>query len=186
MNVEVTTGAILSIIAISVGIISSNFFERYEKKSVKIKTAILGLLENAKDNLVKQEFKKSGQSQLIRKDQGKKHVMKEQERNYEDLITFMRKSNFLKYANEYEELLNFEGCGQNKLYKLGFTVGGFIIPIILLQQEGGLFSIGLLWVSVNFSFLVIFIFDLNNMIKRIDGLYKEYISGKESFGGYDL
>lgn len=184
MNLEATVVVIFSLISISVGIFLSNFFESYERKIAKIKTAILGLLVNAKNDLVTQELKK-GLSQPAKIEQGKKTVKKGQEKEYEDFITYMQKSSFLKYANEHEELLNFEGYGQNKVHKLALTVGGFIVPTILLQQEGSLFGIGVLWLSLNFAFFLVFIFDMNDMLKRIDNLYKEYIIGKESFGGYD-
>lgn len=184
MNLEVTAVVVLGLITISVAIFASNFFESYEKKIAKIKTATLGLLENAKDDLVRTESKK-GLSLFEKKEQEKKSVKKGQEKDYENLITFMRKSSFLKYANEHEEMLDFEGCGRNKVHKLALTVCGFVVPTILLQQERGLFEIGVFWLSFNFALFLIFITDINYMVKRIDKLYKEYIIGKESFGGYD-
>jgi hypothetical protein len=186
MNVEVTAGIVLSLITLSVAIFVSNFFERYEKKIAKIKTAILGLLGKAIDDLVRIELSKRGVTQLVKKEQEKKHVKKEQEKNYEDFITFMRKSSFLKYANEHEEMLNFEDCGDQKVRRLALSIGGFVVPVILLQMEGNLFAFGLLWLSADFAFFSTIFIDINNMIKRIDALYKEYIIGQQSFGGYDL
>ncbi len=183
MNIEVTAGAVLSLIAISTGIFLSNFFDSYERKIIKIKTANLGLLVNAKNDLVKQESKK-GISQPTKIERGKNPI-KGQEKVYEDFIIYMRKSSFLKYANEHEELLNFEGEGQKKVHKLALTVFGFIVPTIFLQQEGYLFGFGSVWFSLNFSFFLIFILDIRNMVERINKLYEEYIIGKESFGGYD-
>jgi hypothetical protein len=184
MNIEVTAVVVFSLITISAGIFVSNFFDSYERKIVKIKTAILGLLVNAKNDLVKLELNK-GLSHPAKIGQGKKTIKKGQEKEYEDFITYMQESSFLKYANEHEELLYFEGCGQKKVHKLALTVGSFFVPTILLQQDGNLLFIGGLWLSLNFSFFMIFIVDIHNMIKRIDKLYKEYIIGKESFGGYD-
>ncbi len=184
MNVELTVATVLGIIGVSVAIFASHFFESYERKIAKIKTAILGLLVNAKNDLVETELRKR-YSPLVKKEQGKIHVKKGQEIDYEDFIAFMQKSGFLKFANEHEELLNFEGCGQNKVHKLALVVGGLVGPTILLQQEVYLILIGYLWLTINSAFLLIYIFDIKDMVKRIDDLYKEYVIGKESFGGYD-
>ena len=186
MNIDIgiTAVFVFGLIGISVAIFASNFFDGYEKKMAKINTAILGLLENAKDDLVRMESEK-GQTLIVKKEQGKKRHNKGQEKNYEDLITFMRKSKFLKYANEHEELLDFDLRGRKEIHKLALTVLGFIGPTILLQQVGDLYVLGILWLSLDFGFLMMFINNIKEFIIRIDNLYKEHIIGQESFGGYD-
>lgn len=176
MNYEITIPLILFLIGTFITLIKGNIFDKYEKRVSKIKIALLGLLGQAKDELVKMEIKKKGKSQLINA---------KQEKNYDDLITFMQKSNFLKYANEYEEMLYFEDKGDATISYLAFSLLGLVVPTLLLQQDGDLFRIGFFWLGVNLAIILISIFNIREMVGKINVLHRKYVIGKQSFGGYD-
>ena len=99
---------------------------------------------------------------------------------------FFKTSNFLNYANEYEDMIYYEASGESKINKLAFAIGGLVVPTILLQQEGNLLEIGLVWLLINFAVLAVVAMDVKDMIVNIRKHYNEHVLEAQSFGGYDL
>lgn len=177
MNIEITLAIITILIGTATGVIFSNFFKKYEEKIIKIKSSILGFLVNARNDLVNNEMAKHSDNHLI---------VSDEQKDYNDLIAFMKNSNFLQYANEYEDMLIFEAEGDRKITYLALEIGGLCVPTILLQQEGMLFSIGYLFLLLNLVVLLPNIISIIKMIQSIDKLHRKYVIGQQSFGGYDL
>ncbi len=177
MNIEITIAIIAIIIPTMVGILFSNFFKKYEEKIIKINLAILGFLVQARNELVNNEISKLSSTHAVTSDEQK---------DYDDLITFMKNSRFLKYANEYEEMLQFQEEGDRRITYLSLEIGALSIPTILLQFDGTLFFIGYVFLLLNSVILLPNLFGIIRMLKSIDILYKKYVIGQKSFGGYDL
>jgi len=176
MDAEVPVAIIIGLFGTTVVILVSDVFGKYEKRILKIRTALLGLLEEEKNELVNMVIK-SGESGQ-RDDNQKKE--------YDALITFFKTSNFLKYANGYEDMIYYETNGEKKINKLAFAIGGLVAPTILLQQGGILYDIGLLWLLINFAVLAVFAMEVRYMINDIRKLYNAHVLEVQSFGGYDL
>jgi len=175
MDAEVTVAIIIGLFGTTVVILVSDVFGKYEKRILKIRTALLGLLEAEKNELVNMKIKSREDEQ--RDDNQKKE--------YDELITFFKKSNFLNYANEYEDMIYYEASGEGKINKLAFSIGGLVVPTILLQQDGNLYEFGLLWFIINFAVLSIFVMDVKEMIMNIKKHYNKRVLKSQSFGGYD-
>lgn len=175
MDTEVIA-IIIGLFTTTVVILVSDVFGKYEKKILKIRMALLGLLEYEKNELVDMEIK-------IREDEQHHN---NQKKEYNELITFFRTSDFLDYANEYEDMIQYEASGEGKINKLAFSIGGLVVPTILLQQDGNLYEIGLLWFFINFAVLSVFIMDVKDMITNIRKHYNKRVLKSQSFGGYDL
>lgn len=176
MDAEVTVAIIIGLFGTTVVILVSDVFGKYEKRILKIRTALLGLLEEEKNELVNMEINSREDEQ--RDDNQKKE--------YNELIAFFKTSNFLNYANEYEDMIYYETSGERKINKLAFAIGGLVVPTILLQQGGNLLGIGLLWLLINFAVLAVFAMAVKDMIEDIRKLYNEHVLEAQSFGGYDL
>lgn len=175
MDAEVTVAIIIGLFGTTVAILVSDVFGKYEKKILKIRTSLLGLLEEEKNELIKIEIKSREDNQ----------PNNNQKNEYNELITFFQTSNFLNYANEYEDMLHYEAKGEGKINKLAFSIGGLVVPTILLQQDGNSYEIGLLWFFINFAVLSIFAMDVKEMIMNIRKHYDKHVLKSQSFGGYD-
>jgi len=175
MNIEATIAIIIFLLGCPFVIIFSNFFERYEKKMHKIRTAILGFLIKARNELVQQEIDRHARAETSQTGQ---------ESNYDEFIDFMQRSKFLKYANEYEEMLRFEENGEGKFYYLSFEIVGLVFPLILIQLPD-VFLFGYIWLLINLAFFISTSLDILNMVTRINRLYRKYEIQRHSFGGYD-
>ncbi|MCK4797417.1 MAG: hypothetical protein KAT05_08550 [Spirochaetes bacterium] len=173
MDPEITVAVIIALVGVPTAVLVSDVFGKYEKKILPIRTALLGLLDSEKDKLVERE-------------NFNKNINKANERDYNDLINFLKDSNFLRYADEYEEILHYEANGEEKLNKLAVSIGGLSVPVILFQQQVPYQFIGLVWFIINFALFAVFATDAINMTKYIRRLYNSYILEKQSFGGYDL
>jgi len=176
MNIEATLAIYAILIPTALGILLSNFFKKYDEKIVKINTFILGLLVKARNELVANEIAKTNSEGL---------KIDEDMKDYNDLIIFMKNSKFLKYANEYEEMLRYQSEGDKKITYLSFELLGLCIPIFLLQMEGLFYSIGYIFLIFNFVLLLPNAIEILRMINCINGLYNQYVIGQQSFGCYD-
>jgi len=172
---------VLTLIGIAVAILINDVFGKYEKKISQIKTALLGFLQTEVNRLVNKEIdyrelKTSTQINLETSEQ----------EEYRKLITFFRESHLFIYANDYEDMLDSEKYGDGKINKLAYSIGAFAVPVILLQQEGSMYNIGILSLFLNFMFFVSYFSEVKNMICNVKKLYNKYIIENQSFGGYDL
>lgn len=175
MEAEITVAIIIGLFGTTVAILVSDVFGKYEKKILKIRTSLLGLLEEEKYELVNMEIKSRNDEQHYNN----------QKKEYNELITFFQTSNFLNYANEYEDMIHYEASGEGKINKLAFSIGGLVVPTILLQQEGNLHEIGLIWLLINFAVLAVVAMDVKDMIMNIRKHYNKHVLKSQSFGGYD-
>ena len=154
-DIVLTVALVAIFIASPIGIICGNLFERYEKKIIKIKTALLGYLENAKNDLVSKEIEK--QNSGLNNGQN-------QEKSYNDLIEFMRDSHFLKYAIDYDDMVNYEITLNKDINRFSILLFALIIPTLLLQGDSNAFSFGFLWLYLNLLGLGYY---LIGMVKKV-------------------
>ncbi len=177
MNSEIMAGIIGLLIAVlNTGLwfyFGDIFDKKYLNKVTKTKTALLGILIESKNQLIE-----------------KHKNNKTQEEEYNDFITFMKKSKFRGNINIYEKAHYFEEKGEQILRNLGASILAFIIPI----------GICLFYDSIPYEiFWILFIFFIYNaserfyhklrefmkMDKFVNKTYNNYVKNKESFGGYD-
>ena len=179
MDSEITVAIIIALVGVPIIVFASDVFGKYEKKILQIRIALLGLLENEKNKLVEREIANKESKHLNNNNSSN-------EQAYMELITFFKESDFLRYANEYEEILYYEANGEGKLNNLAASIGGLSIAVIFLQQDVPYQYIGLVWFIINFGLLTVFVTDAIKMTQYIRQLYNSYILEKQSFGGYDL
>lgn len=173
---EVTIAIVLAFAGVPLAVYVGNPFEKYETKIYKVRVALLGKLEFEKNKLVQMECKNIGGTP----------PSDSQEFVYNELLSFFKESPFLKYANEYQDLISYEARGEKKIEYLSLSIGALIIPIILFQSGESLKALGYMWLMFNGSILAVFLIDVHQMISEIRRKYTDYVLNEQSFGGYDL
>lgn len=176
MNLEVTVPIIIALLGAPAAISFSNFFERYKSKISMNKAALLGFLVLAKDELVSRELKEKDLTGTN---------MKSEKELYDDFISFMNESKFLKYSNEYDDMVFYEIELEKDLNRVSILIALFVIPVIMLQINNVLFPVAFTIGYILVLPLVMCGITLFRKIRKIDRLYKDYVILKQSFGGYD-
>lgn len=178
MDTEVTVAISLALASAPLSVYIGNPFGKYEAKIYKIRMSLLGRLEKEKDKLIDNELGEDNKDASISKSSD--------EFIYNQLMSFFKESPFLKYANEYQDMVHYEAHGEKKIEKLSHSTGALIGPTLLLQQEGDLYTIGIIWLMINIAYLAINFGEVTTMVKEIRRYYNEYVLGEQCFGGYDL
>ncbi len=176
-----TAAIVFPLVTTAVAVIITDVFGKYEKKTTQIKTSLLGYLRSEVDNLVNEEI-----NNRELKESKQKNLETSEQEEYTKLISFFRDSRLFNYTNDYEEILDFESNGDGKINKLAISFGAFAVPVFLLQQEGSMYTIGVIWFLINLVSFFSYLTDVTNMVYKIKKLYREHIIKNQSFGGYDL
>lgn len=148
------------------------FEKRYINKTTKIKVAVLGYLERIKDELVEKEITNPDD------------IETSQEKRYEVFIEFFRRSKFLVYISDYEDVVRYEKIAETLLDKIAISVFALIIPIIIFWITQS-FLISSIVSIIPLEFAILLSNNYYKMCSRINKLYNLYVKEKESFGGYD-
>lgn len=148
------------------------FETRYINKTTKIKVAVLGYLERIKDELVEKEITNPVELETA------------QEKRYEAFIEYFRRSKFLVYISDYEDVVEYEKTGETLLDKIAISVFVLIIPIVIFWITQSL-PISSIVSIIPLEFAILFSIDYYKMCSHINKLYNLYVKEKESFGGYD-
>jgi len=176
MDLSITITAIGTIVPTGLACIFSSGCARYEDKISKIRASLVGYLEIAKDDLVSYE--------VGRADKQSSPEEERQEYEYESFISFFRDSKLLSYANEYEDILYYESRLEFEFNRCGAVILSLIVPLIVFQFDTFL-NYAVFISFVLFLYLGICLADLIRKTRRINALYKKYVIGQQSFGGYD-
>jgi|WetSurMetagenome_2_1015567.scaffolds.fasta_scaffold335181_1 hypothetical protein len=149
----------------AIAIMFAQFFKEYEEKITAIDTVLIGNLINAKEKLVRDETDRHRHGEL------------QQEKEFDNLVDFMQKSNFLKYANEREEILEYQEFGAGKIKRIALFIGCLAVPTFFLMQDTNppLFVIGYFWLLINLLFLMDNFGFTYRMIKRVNTLHTDYV-----------
>lgn len=148
------------------------FETRYINKTTKIKVAVLGYLERIKDELVEKEITNPDELETA------------QEKRYEAFIEYFRRSKFLVYISDYEDVVEYEKTGETLLDKIAISTFALIIPVIIYWTTQN-FPLSAIASIIPLEFVILLTKDYYKMCSRINELYNLYVKEKESFGGYD-
>jgi hypothetical protein len=174
MQDEITIAIIIALVGVPLYIIPGNCFEKYDKRIQKIKIALVGKLVNQKDDLVSMELER-----IESEDMGRQEVV------FFDLINFLKESDFLDCANEYDRITGYQVTGEKIINKVAVYFGALCVPVILLQQTGSWFQLGGVWAFFNGLFLLGTFSNVKDMVDYINRLHVKHVIEAESFGSYD-
>lgn len=170
-------GVTVALLSFLVGIpviiyFTNNFYDRYEERIVKTRTALLGSLSQPINELKELSVFNSEGSE------------EELDKSIQEFMTFMHSSVLQTIIWDYHDLRNYQHNVEGQINKLLLLVSLFTIPGILFQIDGAA-TLGILGIYVLSLITVVPLGRAYKTVSGINKLYGKYVIDKDFFGGYD-
>jgi hypothetical protein len=152
---------------------TNNFYDRYEQKITRTRTALLGSLGQPIEEL---------RGLSIFNNDG---TEESQDNRIQEFMTFMHSSVLQTIIWDYHDLRQYQRDIESSINRILFLVPFFTIPGIVFQIDSSMAILGFILIYILSLIIMSPIVKARKTITGINKLFGKYVIDREYFGDYD-